>query len=245
MEEKKKKEEKLHNSNFIDAWRNAINGIIYAITTQSNIKKQLIIAVIVMIVSLFFDLERTEFLCLTFSVVLIILAEMINTAIETIIDLYTELYHPKAKIAKDVGAGAVVLAALNAVIVAYFLFFDKVEKIGTSIIEDVVKSPTHLAFVCMILVIIGAVTTKALIYKDKEKKKKFEPSGQVAIAFAALLIMWMLTSNMIVLVLSTILTILIVINRKINARTTAEIFFGAFMGILTVLLVYGLTMLNM
>ena len=64
----KKQEEKLKNSGFIDAWKNAFNGIIYATTTQSNIKKQLIIAVIVVIVSLFFNLNRAEFLCFSIEV---------------------------------------------------------------------------------------------------------------------------------------------------------------------------------
>ena len=49
--------------------------------------------------------------------------KLINTAIETVVDLYTDLYHPKAKVTKDVAAGAVVLSAINAIIVAYFLFF--------------------------------------------------------------------------------------------------------------------------
>ena len=119
-EKETKKEPNMKNGNFLDAVQNALDGIIYAITTQSNIKKQLVIAVAVMIISLFFDLNKAEFLCLMFTVVLIIVAEMINTAIETVVDLYTDLYHPKAKIAKDVGAGAVVLTAINAVIVAYF-----------------------------------------------------------------------------------------------------------------------------
>ncbi len=54
-------EKKIKNSNFIDAWKNAINGIIYATTTQGNIKKQLIIAVAVVIISLFFNLNKAEF----------------------------------------------------------------------------------------------------------------------------------------------------------------------------------------
>ncbi len=115
---KKEEKQKLSNSNFIDATKNAINGFIYAITTQSNVKKQLVIAVIVMILSLFYNFTTSEFLCLTFAVVLVIFAEMINTAIETLVDLYTDLYHPKAKIAKDVGAGAVLLMSINSVIVA-------------------------------------------------------------------------------------------------------------------------------
>ena len=71
---KNQNEKRLKNRNFIDAWSNAFNGIIYAVTTQSNIKKQLVIAVIVMLVSLLFNLSRAEFLCLMFTVILIIVA---------------------------------------------------------------------------------------------------------------------------------------------------------------------------
>ena len=91
-------EKKIKNSNFIDAWKNAINGIIYATTTQGNIKKQLIIAVAVVIISLFFNLNKAEFLIFLFTIILIIFAEMVNTAIETVVDLYVDVYHPKAKI---------------------------------------------------------------------------------------------------------------------------------------------------
>lgn len=56
----KKENKELKNHNFIDAWKNAFNGIIYATTTQGNIQKQLIIAVIVVIVSLFFNLNRSR-----------------------------------------------------------------------------------------------------------------------------------------------------------------------------------------
>ena len=54
------KEKKIKNSSFIDAWKNAINGIIYATTTQANIKKQLVIAVAVVIISLFFNLSKAS-----------------------------------------------------------------------------------------------------------------------------------------------------------------------------------------
>ena len=126
QQENKTKEEKIKNKNFADAWKNAFNGIIYATTTQGNIKKQLIIAVVVVIISLFFNLSKAEFLCFLFTIVLILFAEMVNTAIETVVDLYVDVYHPKAKIAKDVAAGGVVITTINAVIVAYLLLFDKI-----------------------------------------------------------------------------------------------------------------------
>lgn len=242
---KKEEKPKMKNNNFLDACQNALDGIIYAITTQSNIKKQLLIAVAVMLISLFFDLSKAEFLCLMFTVVLIIVAEMINTAIETVVDLYTDLYHPKAKIAKDVGAGAVVITAINAVIVAYFLFFEKISTIGLKIIEEVVNSPIHLAFVAILLTVIVIVTLKAAATKNhKFIKKDFMPSGQTAVAFAALTIVWLTTKNVVVFTLSFVLALLVAINRyQTKKRTKAEIITGACVGILVVILLYGIAIL--
>ena len=234
------------NKSIINTWKNAIEGIIYATTTQKNIKMQLVIAVIVMISSLFFNLNKAEFLCLMFTVILIIIAEMINTAIETVVDLYTELYHPKAKIAKDVGAGAVVISAFNAVIVAYFLFFDKISDIGLAFIENVVNNPVHLAFIAIVLSIILIITLKAVFdsRKNGEKKSKFVPSGQVALAFAAWAIIWIKNKDVVILTLSTILATLVAFGRvESKSRTTAETIVGAIVGILTTIFVYGITKL--
>lgn len=244
-EENTKQKEKIKNSNFIDACKNALDGIIYAVTTQSNIKKQLVIAVVVMLISLFFDLNKAEFLCLMFTVVLIIIAEMINTAIETVVDLYTDLYHPKAKIAKDVGAGAVVIAAINAVIVAYFLFFEKISTIGLKLIEEVVNSPVHLAFVSILLTVIVIVTLKAMSKSNhKFIKENFMPSGQTAVAFAGLTIIWLTTRNVVIFTISLVLALIIAINRYENgARSKSEIIVGACVGIMVVILLYGLAIL--
>lgn len=242
---KKEEEHKMKNGNFLDACQNALDGIVYAITTQSNIKKQLLIAVAVMLISLFFDLSRAEFLCLMFTVVLIIIAEMFNTAIETVVDLYTDLYHPKAKIAKDVGAGAVVIAAINAVIVAYFLFFQKISTIGLRMVEEVVNSPIHLAFVAVLLTVIVIVTLKAAATRNhKFIKENFMPSGQTAVAFAALTIVWLTTRNVVIFTLALVLALLVAINRyQTKKRTKAEIIIGACVGVLVVILLYGLAIL--
>lgn len=243
-EEKQTTEElKLKNSNMIDAWANAFNGIIYAVTTQSNIKKQLVIAVVVMLVSLLFNLSRAEFLCLMFTVVLIIVAEMINTAIETVVDLYTDLYHPKAKIAKDVGAGAVVITAVNALIVAYFLFFDKISDIGLNFIRNLANSPVHMAFIGIFLIIILIVTLKAASSTNKHKllKNEFSPSGQAAMAFGALTIIWLSTTNIVVLTLSLVMAVLVCITRmEAKKRTLGEVVLGALTGISVIALLYGL-----
>ena len=244
----KKDDHKMKNDNFIEACNNAVNGIMYAATTQRNIRIQLVLAVIVMILCLFYGLNTTEFLCLLFAVFMVIFAELINTAIETVVDLFVDVYHPKAKIAKDVAAGAVVLAACNALVVGYFIFFkaENLKAISDSIFNNMVKSPLHLAFVAIMLVIIAVIAMKASCSKKKERgqliKEGFVPSGQSAIAFAALTAIWLNSKDIVTFTLALILSILIVENRVYsNARTKAEVVFGACMGVLIVLLIYGLT----
>ena len=244
----KKDEHKLKNDNFIEDWYNAINGIVYTATTQRNFRIQLVLAVIVLALSLFYGLGTTEFLCLVFALFFVIFAEMVNTAIETVVDLFVDVYHPKAKIAKDVAAGAVVLSACNALIVGYFIFFnaENMKAISDSIFNNMVKSPQHLAFVAIILVVIAVIAIKASCSKKKERgqliKEGFVPSGQSAVAFAALTAIWINSKDIVTFTLALVLSLLVVGNRVYNnARTKAEVVFGACMGVLIVMLVYGLT----
>jgi len=118
-------DERLKNKNFLDACKKALNGIWYSVKTQTNVKIQLVIAVIVIACCFIFKLTTTECIFLTFATMMVIVTEVMNTAIEATVNLYTDKYHPIAKIAKDVAAGAVVLSALNAIIVAVLIFFSK------------------------------------------------------------------------------------------------------------------------
>ena len=236
----------IKNKNFLDAWKNAINGIIYATTTQGNVKKQLFIAVVVVIISLFFELSKAEFLIFMFTIVLIIFAEMVNTAIETVVDLYVDIYHPKAKIAKDVAAGGVVITAINAVIVAYFLFFDKISNMGLEFLKNVANSPVHLAFATIIITIIGILTLIAIATTNKHKvlNKRFVPSGYTTLAFAANTIIWLSTDNRVILILSLILSILVAVSRmESKVHKLSEVVFSSCIGIILVLVIYGLTSL--
>ncbi len=240
---------RLHNSNFIDACNNAVNGIVYSTSSQTNIRKQLILGAIVLILSLFYDFSTTEFLCLTFAIFFVIFAEMINTAIETLVDLYTDVYHPKAKIAKDVAAGAVLFASINSVIVAYFLILKQTEliQLNQSVLSGVIASPTHMAFVGLILVTIWIIAVKSISKKrelDGKRKTSFIPSGQSAISFAILTAIWLNTKNIFVFCLALILSLLVSGNRMNDTRSMSEVIFGAFMGTLIVLMVFGLTFLR-
>ena len=122
----KKDSHKLKNDNFLEACNNAVNGIIYAATTQRNVRIELVLAVIVMMLSLFYGLNTTEFLCLVFAIFFVIFAEMVNTAIETVVDIAMPDIDPKAKFAKDVAAGAVLVFAISSAVIGLIIFIPKI-----------------------------------------------------------------------------------------------------------------------
>ena len=112
--------------NIIEAFNAAIQGIIYTFKYERNMKIHYLIAVAVLIVSLRFNLNKLEMMILILSISLVIVAEMFNTAIENTVDLITQEKHPKAKIEKDVAAGAVVIAAITAAIIGLIIFVPKI-----------------------------------------------------------------------------------------------------------------------
>lgn len=103
----------------------ALKGIFYVIRTQRNMKVHLAAAFLVMTVGLFLHLTTSEWLSVNFAIFLVLFAEAINTAIEAAIDLTTKEKHPLAGVAKDCAAGAVLLAVINSLIVAYLVFWPK------------------------------------------------------------------------------------------------------------------------
>jgi diacylglycerol kinase len=116
------KETKWSNKNFFQALKYALNGIKYVYSTQRNIIFQTIIGILVIICGLLFKISKIEWLILCITITLVLFGEFINTAIETTVDLCTEEKNEKAKIAKDVAAGAVLLTSLNAAIVGIIIF---------------------------------------------------------------------------------------------------------------------------
>ena len=106
---------------FIGGFRYAFRGLWYAIRTQRNMRFHLIVATLVVIVGIFFHVSAVEFAMLFVAITGVFLAEMFNTVIELCVDLASPNYHPLAKVAKDVAAGAVLLSAILSVIIGLFV----------------------------------------------------------------------------------------------------------------------------
>lgn len=108
------------------SFRHAFDGIKEAFTNQPNFRVHCLAGVMVVAVGWFFRLSAIEWLIITFTIMWVILAEMMNTMIEALVDLITEEYRQSAKIAKDVAAGTVLLSAVGAIIVAIIIFLPKI-----------------------------------------------------------------------------------------------------------------------
>ncbi len=108
------------------SFRYAFAGLKYAFGTQRNIRVQSVFGILALIAGVLLGLSTSEMALLLLTVAFVIVAEMINTVFETLVDLVTQEFHPLAKIAKDVGAAAVITAAITAVIIGLLLFVPKI-----------------------------------------------------------------------------------------------------------------------
>lgn len=106
----------------MQSFRYAVEGIGYTLQTQRNMRIHAVAAFLVIGLGGYLGLSRMEWVAIVFAVSLVLVLEMLNTAIENTIDLVTTKYHPLAKIAKNVAAGAVLVAAGNAIVVGLLIF---------------------------------------------------------------------------------------------------------------------------
>lgn len=108
---------RIHRVGFQHAWR----GILYSFTTQPNFQIHIGISLIVSILMIYFPLETWERVVLIFCIVLGLVVEMVNTAVESVVDLVTQEWRQSAKIAKDVASGAMLLTAIATMIVGFVI----------------------------------------------------------------------------------------------------------------------------
>ncbi|MDD4490799.1 MAG: diacylglycerol kinase family protein [Paludibacter sp.] len=110
----------------IHSFKNAIRGIRMVIKSEKNMQIHLVVAVLVLIAGWLFNINTTEWLLCLLCFGLVFGAEMVNTAIETLVDLISPQKHELAGKAKDMAAGAVLLCAIFAACIGLIIFVPKV-----------------------------------------------------------------------------------------------------------------------
>ena len=123
-----RKESYKTSSNLLISFKYAFSGIIYVLKTSRNFKIQLIFALISLTIGFLLQISLSNYLILIATIMSVLILEILNTSIESIVDLVVKKeFSSLAKISKDTSAGAVLLASINSVFVAVFIFFPKIK----------------------------------------------------------------------------------------------------------------------
>ncbi len=223
----------------IESFNYAIAGLIHAIRTQKNMQIHLAAAVFVLSFSLLFDLSRVELSLVIIAISFVIFAELINTAVEVIIDILSRDYSFKARIAKNISAAAVVVAAGNAIFIAYLVFFKKAQELSLNLIFDLRHEPLHLIFINLFLIFILVITLKS-IFSSGTPLRGGIISGHSALAASVVLIIWFLTGSLIAFSLALILAFLTAQSRlESGTHSLKEVLLGVLLGsIITIIIFY-------
>ena len=103
----------------------ALEGLKFALVEGRNFKIQIGFAIIAMLFGFILKVNSSEWLALTLIIALVLILELINTAMETVVDMVSLKFHPLAKIAKDCAAGAVLVAAVASIFIGVIIFLPK------------------------------------------------------------------------------------------------------------------------
>lgn len=106
----------------INSFKYAIEGIISSFKTERNMKIHVLAMIVVIALGLFFKLNKVEWCFIIIAIASVISAELFNTAIETVVDMVSPERNPKAKLTKDIAAGAVLVVAIGAAIIGFIIF---------------------------------------------------------------------------------------------------------------------------
>jgi diacylglycerol kinase (ATP) len=196
--------------------------------------------VAVMLSGLLLNLDNRDMLVLVFAITLVIVAEMFNTAIEAVVDMITESYNPIAKLAKDVAAGAVLLAAMNAIIAGVLIFFGqkKLMDIQNRMEENLPPDVTKV-------VVVGIVSLALIVIISKLLSNTGSPwhggiiSGHSAVGFLLAMTIFFTSKNPVIAFLAILLAILVAQSRvEAGVHSLQEVVLGAVLAILLTSLVY-------
>lgn len=215
---------------FIDSVNCAIEGIIYTARTQKHMRRHFIAALVLLLTVLLLRVPPLEFTLLVISVCFVLCAELLNTAIEVIVDMVSPEFHPLAKTAKDVAAGGVLVAAIGAAVMGYLILFQYILPIYKEVL-GVIGTPTEMGtVVALLMVVIAVVFLKALSGTGKPMEGGL-PSGHAAVAFAIATIVSLNTQDPITSLLTIVMAVMVSHSRLLlNIHTMREVVIGAITG---------------
>jgi diacylglycerol kinase (ATP) len=229
-------------ASLLESFNFAFEGIIHVLRTQRNMRIHFAVAAIVLVAALASGVSKLELIALLVSIAFVLITEMLNSALESAIDLATTSFDPHAKLAKDISAGAVLIATMNAVAVGYLVFANRLSDPSGRLIERVRNAPVNLTLIALVLTIIIVIATKAVSGRGTPLRGGL-PSGHAAVAFAG----WMAATYVLgesrhrFLISSiTLIMALLVAQTRVESgvHSALEVLYGGVLGALVTLVLF-------
>jgi len=218
----------------------AIEGILHAARTQRHLRYHFYSAAIVLLLSYILGVTRIEFLIIALSVIAVLLAEMFNTAIETVVDIVSPKHSEKARIAKDISAGAVLITAFGVAVIGYIILFPYLRVLFQKGLYITKHSKEEIAIIAFVIVLILVVITKAYLGKGLPLRGGM-PSGHAALAFSVWVATTYITENFLISLILFIIAFFIAQSRVIvKAHSLWEVMLGSLMGATVTFLLFRL-----
>jgi diacylglycerol kinase (ATP) len=233
---------RLRPGSLFESFNYAFEGIIHVLRTQRNMRIHFAVAVLVLIGALATGVDKNELIALLLAIAFVLIAEMVNTAIEGAIDVATTSFDPMAKLAKDIAAGAVLIATVTAVAIGYLVFADRARDPSGRLLDRLRDAPIHLTLIALVLTILVIVAAKAYTGRGTPLRGGL-PSGHAALAFASWMAVtyllghtrhWFLISTL------TLIMALLVVQTRVEAgiHSLFEVTLGAVFGALITLVIF-------
>ncbi|MEX0675043.1 MAG: diacylglycerol kinase [Gaiellaceae bacterium] len=226
----------------LDSFNYAFEGIIHVLRTQRNMRIHFLVAVAVLVAAIAIGVSRIELIALMISIAFVLIAEMINTAIEGTIDVSTTSFDPNAKLAKDIAAGAVLIATVNAIVIGYLVFSEAIQDRSSRLLEQLADAPAKLTLIALVLSVLIVIFTKAVTHRGTPLRGGL-PSGHAALAFAGWMALTLFVEQQRFLVSSIgfVLALLVAQTRvESGIHSGLEVLYGATLGALTTLVLFQL-----
>ena len=225
----------------IDSFNYAFEGIIHVLRTQRNLRLHFLAAVLVFGAAIAVGVTRLQLIALVLAIAFVLVAEMLNTAIEGVIDVSTTSFDPNAKLAKDIAAGAVLIASITAIAIGFLVFSSAVGQRATRVLDRVRDAPADITIVALVLVVLIVIATKAWTGRGTPLRGGL-PSGHAALAFAAWVAVTYLVGDehrFVVSGLTLIMAVLVAQTRvESGIHSTLEVAYGGALGAIVTLVVF-------
>lgn len=223
---------------FVASFNAAVEGFVYVLKTERNMRIHYMAALFFILLGIYLNFTGSEILILCAAITFVLMAEMFNTCIEHFVDLVKPEIHPTARIIKDIGAGAVLITSINAVIAGYVLYSRHIPFNIEEQLNVVKHSPWHITFFSLILVFGISIMLKLALHRGTPLRGGM-PSGHSAVAFAIWTVIMFLSNNTIVIILAFVMAFLIARHRVKDAvHTVWEVVAGGIVGVLLTTLVF-------